>query len=78
MIYWEDKVNKVIARLAYQEWYRSNHDRQGRQYKRHRTYTIPEEANELVKALGMKDRKQAETLAKGIMEGMRIQGKAID
>jgi len=75
---WETKVNKVIAKLCYASWYQANHNAQGKRYKKHRPYSIPKEAERLVEALGMPDRREAEIKAKTLMELYRQQGKEID
>jgi hypothetical protein len=78
MATWENKVEKVIGRMAQAAWHQANHDKTGKKYKKHRPYRLPEEAEELVKILGMHDRKRAEMKAKEIMEGLRRSGVAID
>ena len=75
---WESKVERVIGKLSYAAWDAANHDRSGHRYKRHRPYRLPEEADELVKTLGMRDRRAAEIKAKEIMEGLRRAGLEID
>ena len=75
---WEDKVNEVIAQLSRAAWHAANTDRQGKPYKKHHAYRIPEEATELVKCLGMHNRRTAEIRAKEIMEGLRLAGVPID
>ena len=63
---WEDKVNEVIAQLSRAAWHAANTDKQGKPYKKHHAYRIPEEAAELVKCLGMHNRRTAEIHAKEI------------
>lgn len=75
---WENKVERVIAKLSYASWYKANHDRAGRRYKKHRPYRLPEEASELVATLGDHNRRRAEIRAKEIMEGFRRAGADID
>jgi hypothetical protein len=75
---WEHKIHRVIYKLCYVSWYQMNHDKQGKQYKKHRPYSRPQEAQRLVDILGMQDRRQAESDAKGYMHLLRIQGKKID
>ncbi len=75
---WESKVQRVIGKLSYVAWDAANHDASGRRYKRHRPYRMPAEADELVKILGMQDRRVAERKAKEIMEGLRRAGLEID
>lgn len=71
---WQAKVNRVIAQLSHAAWRAANHDKHGRRYARHRPYRIPQEASDLVEALGRDD----ETDAKAIMESLRRAGKRID
>ena len=75
---WENKVEEVIGKLSRIAWYQANHDKQGKQYKKHRPYRVPEEASLLVTYLGMHDRKEAENLAKSYMHLLRIRGLPID
>ena len=75
---WEHKIHDVIGKLCYVSWYQTNHDKQGKRYKKHRPYSRPQEAQRLVEILGMHDRRQAECDAKGYMQLLRIQGKDID
>jgi hypothetical protein len=75
---WVGKVERVIAKMAYVEWYKMNHAKNGQRYLKHRSYRMPEDAEELVKCLGMKDRALAEVRAKEIMEGLRRAQVEID
>ena len=75
---WEAKVERVIGKFAYASWHQANHDRSGRRYKRHRPYSIPDEARRLVEILGLRDRTAAERAAKSYMEGLRRLGFNID
>lgn len=75
---WEHKAADVVSKLSYQSWYQANHDKHGHRYKRHHPYSIPEEAEELVRILGMHDRRAAEIQAKEIMEQLRREGRKID
>lgn len=75
---WEKKVESVIGRLSHIAWHQANHDKLGNRYKRHHPYRIPEEAQELVKCLGMHDRRAAEIRAKEIMWGLRDSQVPID
>ena len=75
---WEDKVERVIGKLSFAAWAHANHDRSGKRYKKHRPYSLPEEAAELVSCLGDRDRHRAEVRAKEIMEGLRRAGMEID
>lgn len=75
---WEDKVERVIGKLSYAAWFDANHDRRGGRDKKHRPYSLPEEAVELVECLGDPNRKRAEHRAKALMEGLRRAGEEID
>lgn len=59
---WQDKVHRRIAELCLQAYLRANTKRDGTRYAKHVPYTVPAEADALVKALGEND----EETAKGI------------
>ena len=59
---WRDKVDARIAELCLDSYRKENGGR-----KRHRPYSVPREARELVKALGNPDTKAGEERAKAIM-----------
>ena len=75
---WEDKAHDVIGKLSAASYRQAQVLSSGKKSKSHRAYSIPEEAQELVKALGMHDRNAAEVRAKTIMEGLRRAGVPID
>lgn len=75
---WEEKVGKVIGKLAHSAQQAANTDRAGKRYKRHRPYRLPEEADALVKCLGDRDRVRGERACKEIMEGLRRAQAEID
>lgn len=76
---WEDKVSRVIGKLSNQAYRQVNYDKQGRKkFKKDRPYHIPDEANQIVKCLGDKDRERGERTCKEIMEGLRRSGAQID
>ena len=63
---WENKVEEVIGKLNHIAWFQANHDKQGKRFKKHRPYRVPEEAQRLVECLGMHDRREAEIQAQRI------------
>ena len=75
---WENKVEEVIGKLNHIAWFQANHDKQGKRFKKHRPYRVPEEAQRLVECLGMHDRREAEIQAKEYMELLRIRRLPID
>jgi hypothetical protein len=75
---WEDKAHDVIGKLSSASYRQTQLLSSGKKSKVHRAYSIPEDAQELIKALGMHDRRAAEIKAKTIMEGLRRAGVPID
>ena len=75
---WENKIQDVIGKLCYASYKQANYNKQGIKYKKHRPYSIPEEAQVLVKCLGMHDRRKAEISAKECMEELRLRRVPID
>lgn len=75
---WESKVQQVIGVLAATAYKKANYNKQGRKYKKHRPYRIPEEADQLVQCLGDRNRKRGEITCKRIMEGLRQAQVPID
>lgn len=61
---WERKAHRIIADLSLQAQTEANTRTNGKRYKVHRPYTIPEVADDLVRILGMRDRAAAEVEAK--------------
>jgi hypothetical protein len=59
---WHDKADKVIANLCFQSWYETNHNRQGKRYKKHRPYAVPEVAADLVECIGTDNEERAKTI----------------
>jgi hypothetical protein len=75
---WEDKVQDVIGKLSAASYREAQRLASGKKSKRPRPYRVPEEAQELAKALGMHDRRAAEIEAKTILERLRQAGVPID
>jgi hypothetical protein len=75
---WENKIEEVIGKLSYTAWFQANHNKQGKRFKKHRPYRVPEEAQYLVECLGLHDRRKSEILAKEYMELLRIRRLSID
>ena len=63
---WEQKAHRLIAELARQEFERSNRLPNGRLRARHKPYSLPPVAQQLVEILGLHDRTEAEHRAKSI------------
>ena len=63
---WRDKAHKRIAGLSLQSFEQVNRKRDGSYYKRRRPYSIPEEAQELIRLLGSHNEQEAEREAKSI------------
>lgn len=61
---WCDKANRIIAELSWDAWHKANHNKQGKRYKKHRPYSVPEDAQMLVECLGDHDQKCGEERAK--------------
>lgn len=75
---WQDKVNRVIAKLSHDAWDAANRGKDGKRLKKHRPYSPPEEVRELVIALGDGVQSRGERRAKEIMESLRHRGLTID
>ena len=56
---WEDKANKVIQRLCKESRDSTNTRKDGKQYKQHKSYSIPEDAEELIECLATDNEEQA-------------------
>jgi len=63
---WREKASREIARMCFESWKFVNFNKQGKQYKRHRPYSVPELARELVDCLGNWDQTAGEKRAKQI------------
>ena len=59
---WQTKANGIIAALCKQAYLRANTKKDGTLYKRHRPYSVPLEAEELIKALDTNDEHKAKSL----------------
>jgi hypothetical protein len=59
---WREKANRVIGQLCRESWRKANHDKNGNRYKRHRPYTVPEDAQTLVDCLNKDDEVTAKAL----------------
>lgn len=55
-------ISSASKRLSRESWYKMNHDKHGKRYKRHRPYTIPADAEELVDCLGEDDEQRAKAI----------------
>lgn len=63
---WRAKAHRVIYDMCHRSWLQQNTGRDGKLYKNHRQYSIPELAQELIECLGMHDQKLGEYRAKQI------------
>ncbi len=67
MLAWEQKAHTIIGQLSFEAFDKANpKNKFGSRPKKQKPYTIPQTADELVKILGMVDRKEAEEMAKVI------------
>ncbi len=48
---WEKKANEVIQTMCRESWYKANHGKNGKRFKKHRPYIIPLDAVLLINAL---------------------------
>ncbi len=62
MIPWKIKANRVIGELCHAAWLKANTDKNGKHYKRHRQYAVPEDAEALLKAVKEDDEETAKAL----------------
>lgn len=75
---WEGKVHRVIATFARAAYLQANISPSGKMYSKHRPYTLPVEASDLIELLGCHDRVHAENECKALLMLYRVQGKKID
>jgi hypothetical protein len=59
---WEEKANRIIGTLCLESWRKANHDKNGKRYKRHVPYSVPEDAQTLVDCLKTGDEVTAKSL----------------
>ena len=59
---WRDKVHKVINALCRQSYLKANMLPNGQLRKRHVPYTVPQEAQDLIKCLNSNDEVAAKSL----------------
>jgi hypothetical protein len=58
---WQDKACSIIAKAAWQGYIKANF-RNGKKYKRHRPYSLPVYADELVDCLNRNAEEQAKAI----------------
>jgi len=63
---WRDKAERIVENLCRESWKQANFKTNGQQYRRHRPYSVPKLAEDLVNCLGMHDQQAAELRAKQI------------
>lgn len=63
---WRDKANRIISSLCYESWKQTNFSPSGKQYKKHRPYSVPDLARDLVDCLGALNQVAAEEKAKSL------------
>lgn len=56
---WRDKAHEVIAALCYPEWKKANTLPNGHRRKKHKQYSVPEDAKMLVDCLARDDEETA-------------------
>ena len=56
---WKEKTHRVIQRLSVKSYNQSNIKKNGKRYKKHRPYSIPEDAQELIECLATNNEEQA-------------------
>jgi hypothetical protein len=59
---WQQKAHAVIAELCAAAWRRTNLDRHGRPYPKHRPYPRPADAQALVECLNSNDEERAKAI----------------
>ena len=62
MATWRDKAHREIAKAATEAYTQANTKKNGRPYKKHRPYSLPVWADELVACLGNDDEEQAKAI----------------
>ena len=59
---WRDKAHRIIGEMCFAEWDKTNTRPDGRRYKKHRQYHVPEMAKALVDCLAHDDEERAKSL----------------
>jgi hypothetical protein len=59
---WRQKAHQRIATLSYQSWRQANTLKNGARAKYHRPYSIPAEAEELIRCLNENDEHAAKAI----------------
>ena len=59
---WQDKAHRIIGILCYESFIKANTRKHGGLYKKHKPYSVPDIANELVVCLANDDEKTAKTI----------------
>jgi hypothetical protein len=59
---WKQKANRVIGELCHAAWLKANTDKNGKRYKKHHQYAVPEDAETLLKAVKENDEVTAKAL----------------
>ena len=59
---WQDKAHKRIASLSHEAYLKTNTLKNGTLARKHRPYTIPAEAEELIRCLNENDEHAAKAL----------------
>lgn len=59
---WREKAHRIITTLAEREYRRTNFRRDGKPYAKHRPYSLPDLARDLVACLDTDDEHRAKAL----------------
>lgn len=60
--HWETRAHSLIAELARVSYLEANTDRRGNRYRRHRPYSLPTIARDLVECLGTRNEERAKAI----------------
>ena len=59
---WQDRVKQVVSSLCRESYLQSNTKKDGKLYKKHRPYSVPDLAIELIDCLNRDDEKTAKSI----------------
>lgn len=59
---WEQKAHRIIQNLCRESYNQSNTSASGKKYKKHRPYSVPELAEDLIECLANQDEERAKAL----------------
>ena len=58
---WQKKVHKVISELCLESYRQANY-KKGKKYKKHKQYSVPDEALDLIECLDTDDEERAKSI----------------